>query len=558
MTSDSTGSATGTMELPADGSYLDLQSKNASVAIHMSLGAIDSMARDVIEGYGELPRHELEVGGLLLGRVEAGPRPEVWVERFQRIDCAHRFGPRFILDAEDMTSLEEAAGNLLRTGELAVVGLYRSHTRPGLQLEESDVDLIRRYFSDASDLVLLIKPDRTNSMSAQFFAWDPVEGTQPAGEPFPFRGSVLPGDTEIDTPDTAPSRIAAELVSPPEPEKQPQVEPAAKAESEAEPEPEPPATPRAQPRRLVPDFLPKPVEPIGSNAGPAGLYSLTGRPERDDELTKERDTPGGLRKWLPLLAAVVLVGGVLGFVLQPGRHGATAPAPAPNAEPVRPLGLYVDPAGGQTWRVVWNPMATALQGARSVQLFVRDKPAAAAPPAETASPEKEDQTRIELSARDLASATYEYRPVGNDVTFRLEVTDQSGRLSAESFRLMGSAAGGAIPLAPPPAVAKNPAPAANDHTSRITPARPTYRAPPVVAAGVRPRIKGIVGIDVRVEIDAKGRVISAKPVTKQHSGLEEYLAGRAVQAAKQWRFEPARENGQPVNGTQVIHFVFEK
>jgi outer membrane biosynthesis protein TonB len=31
-----------------------------------------------------------------------------------------------------------------------------------------------------------------------------------------------------------------------------------------------------------------------------------------------------------------------------------------------------------------------------------------------------------------------------------------------------------------------------------------------------------------------------------------------VQAARLWRFEPARENGKAVEGTQVIHFVFDK
>ena len=80
----------------------------------------------------------------------------------------------------------------------------------------------------------------------------------------------------------------------------------------------------------------------------------------------------------------------------------------------------------------------------------------------------------------------------------------------------------------------------------------------MIAAGIRPRIKGTIPIDVRVQIDARGRVVSATPVTKQHSGLNEYLASRAVQAARLWRFEPARENGKAVAGTQIIHFVFEK
>jgi hypothetical protein len=203
---------------------------------------------------------------------------------------------------------------------------------------------------------------------------------------------------------------------------------------------------------------------------------------------------------------------------------------------VRPLGLYVDPAG-QTWRISWNPKATALDEARSVQLFVR---------------EGDEQKRFDLSARDLASGSYQYSPFANDVTFRLEVVDKAGRVSAESFRL--TRAGNP----PAPAPAHTPAPHAAASSSAITQPKPIYRAPPVIAAGVRSRIKGTVSIDVRVQIDARGRVVAATPVTRQHSGLDKYLADRAVQAARLWRFEPARENGKPVAGTQILHFVFDK
>jgi outer membrane biosynthesis protein TonB len=53
-------------------------------------------------------------------------------------------------------------------------------------------------------------------------------------------------------------------------------------------------------------------------------------------------------------------------------------------------------------------------------------------------------------------------------------------------------------------------------------------------------------------------VVSATTITKLHDGLEKYLATRALQAARQWKFQPARENGIAVAGTQTIHFVFTK
>jgi hypothetical protein len=492
MASETPGGSTGTMD-PVEIEYLEWDPEGSPVSIHMNPGVADGIAHDAIRGLG------MEVGGLLLGRVVAGPRGAVWIERYQRISHEHGSGPAFILGSGEMAALEVAAANILATGQLAVVGLYRSHTRPGFQLEEPDFELIRRYFSDPSDLILLIKLESASHITGQFHAWDKESGAHPVGSEFPFRGHMLKDDT-----------AAPALARPPE-------------------------SPREHPRRLVQDFVPSPVEP------PPSLYGLGQNPGpvpsgRTEELTAERGNRKQLKKWLPLMAAIALVGGVLWFLLRPGGHGSSNPAPAQTAEAVRPLGLYVDPAG-HTWRVSWNPKATALDEARSAQLFVR---------------EGDEQKRFDLSARDLASGIYQYNPVENDVTFRLEVVDKAGRVSAESFRLMRAA----NPPAPASLAHAVPPPAGGP--SRITQPKPIYKAPPVIAAGIRSRIKSTIPIDVRVQIDARGHVVSATPVTSQHTGLDKYLAGRAVQAAKLWRFEPARENGKAVAGTQILHFVFDK
>ncbi|HEX4137873.1 MAG TPA: hypothetical protein VHY84_24905 [Bryobacteraceae bacterium] len=524
---DSNGAnSTGTMD-PVEIEYLEWDPEGSSISIHMHPGVLHGIARDVIEGLGTLPRPVLEVGGLLLGRVTAGPHPAVWIERYERIECEHRFGPRFILNSGEMAALEEAAAHILAAGQLSVVGLYRSNTRTRFELEESDLELMRRYFSDSSDLVLLIRPTSANEVSAQFHAWDRENGSHTIGEEFPFHGHVLTAE-KVQGNETASDAVKAPIA--------PVV---------------PSDVPRENPRRLVPDFVPSPVEPAPS------LYGLNWNAGHDpspstEELPTEQRTRDHLKKWLPLAAALLLVGGILWLLLQP--HGALnlgglaatpSPAPAQAVETARPIGLYVDPAG-PTWRVLWNPNATALHDARNVQLFVREK-----------NDEKgDDQNRIELSPRDLASGTYEYPPAGNDVTFRLEVTDRDGRVSAESFRLVRAAN---PPTAPIPAAAPpHPALAPAEPAAGFTQPKATYRAPPVIAAGIRPRIKGTIAIDVRVHIDARGRVVSAAPVARQRSGLDQYLAGRAVQAARLWRFEPARENGKAVEGRQILHFVFDK
>jgi TonB family protein len=265
-------------------------------------------------------------------------------------------------------------------------------------------------------------------------------------------------------------------------------------------------------------------------------------------------------KWrtaVPLAGAFLLVGALLWFVLQQTHHSTPTVAPATTTEQGRPIGLSVEPAG-TSWQVSWNPNATALAGARSVQLFVR---------------EGDDQTRKELTPQDLALGMYSYQSGGNDLTFRLEVVDSSGRVSAESFRYEREAKSttpsspARAAAVPPPAPVATPKPARSPQ-SNVAPAKPApakiiepkviHRAPPVVAAGIRPRIQSTVTIDVKVQIDVRGRVVSAAPVKKPHAGLDAYLASTAVQAARQWRFEPARENGRAVPGSQTIHFVFER
>ena len=285
-----------------------------------------------------------------------------------------------------------------------------------------------------------------------------------------------------------------------------------------------PATPPEEPkhRRLVPDFDPAEL--------PRSLRSFDAEPDH-------AAAPNFLQQhWKAFLAALVLVGGVLGltFYLQnnslrtPGGKSASVAETSPA---VRPLGLHVDPTV-PVWRVTWNHDASAEQGRKGIRLFVQDGG---------------EQTLVELSPQNLDTAQYEFQPQSRDVTFRLEATAADGRVTAESFRV----------LTPEPAKAAEPqAPAPT--AAAFTAPKPVHRVPPVVDASMRPRIHGKIRLDVRAEIDSHGRVISAKPARKSKSRLETYLYGRAVRAAMEWRFEPATKQGTPTASAQTIHFVFER
>jgi proteasome lid subunit RPN8/RPN11 len=504
--------------------YFTCESGEDSVVVHMHLDAVDGIARDVVEGLTS-SRRGIEAGGLLLGHAEPGDRPRVWIDRYQRLACEHRLGPRFSLDAKDIEELEKAAAAIHQSSELNIVGFYRSHPHPGFQLEEADHELIARYFSDPGDLILLIRPESAASISAQFFARNAAGEVRPSGGEFPFHGRVV-------------GALDGSLAE----------EPAPQPDADAVPcVPEgPPATPdranlREGFRRLVPDFVP--VEEQGRPSRAFMNESTLPAPQRPDRSTPlahtdelERSSTGSFfRRWWPLGGAIVLVGGAFWLLLpNVGRREATpvtAVASSETGVAVRPLGLYVDTSGA-AWRISWNRDATALNGARAVALFVRDG---------------DDQNRVDLSPQDLASGSYQYKPGGQDITFRLEVTDNSGHLTAESFRLMNSATAVAVERPKPAAPATN-----------IVRPVPRIKVPPTVPASIRPRIKDPIPIDVWVQVDVHGRVADAVPATKQHPGLEAYLATRAVAAAKQWRFDPAREDGKPVLGRERIHFLFER
>src|SRR5579871_5468487 len=87
-------SGTGTLD-PVEPGYLEWNPAGSPVSIHMSAAAADGIAADTAGS------KDKEVGGLLLGRVEAGERPAVWIERYQSISCAHRAGAEFILDGTE-------------------------------------------------------------------------------------------------------------------------------------------------------------------------------------------------------------------------------------------------------------------------------------------------------------------------------------------------------------------------------------------------------------------------------------------------------------------------
>jgi len=236
-------------------------------------------------------------------------------------------------------------------------------------------------------------------------------------------------------------------------------------------------------------------------------------------------------RWTVFLPVLLLASFAVAFGLRQSSSRRVAPVASTANSPVRePIRLNVQ-ATGQNWLVWWNPMASRAAGS-VVRLFVREDGVL---------------TRLDLSPQDLESGTYEYRSPRSELTFRLERTESGGLVSAESFRLFRP-----VPTADIP-VADTVAPSSAAQLSRQIAPGVLHKVAPVIPPGIRSRTNGSVPIDLQVSVDEKGRVVSAVPVSKPHSGLEAYLVDRAVDAVRQWEFAPARRNGVAVAGSQKIH-----
>jgi hypothetical protein len=86
---------------------------------------------------------------------------------------------------------------------------------------------------------------------------------------------------------------------------------------------------------------------------------------------------------------------------------------------------------------------------------------------------------------------------------------------------------------------------------------PVHKASPAVPSNLRSVVENSVSVDVKIVIDATGKVVSAVPA-EANMPAQKILAPQAVQAALLWRFQPARKNGQPVSSESMLKFAFER
>lgn len=164
------------------------------ISIHLEFGVVDRLGMEVMRGFGAVPKRGAEVGGLLLGSFEKSDENiVVRVGEFVPVACDYLRGPSFLLTEKDEARFAEAVERA-KSGDLALVGFYRSHTRDGLGLTDEDLELFGRYFGTPSEVILLARPFATKTSIGAFFFEEPGGFRRESSyQEFPFRRKDLGG-----------------------------------------------------------------------------------------------------------------------------------------------------------------------------------------------------------------------------------------------------------------------------------------------------------------------------------------------------------------------------
>lgn len=356
------------------------------VTIYLELTLVDRVLPDVLRGLMAVPKRGAEVGGLLLGTVEAGEHPVIHIQDAEPVACEYKKGPSYVLSDQDLDAFDAAYQRWERTPDSSryVVGYYRSHTRDGTGLGQQDLDLCSRYFADPADVVLLIRPFATRVSMAGFLFQENGNFQDAPYLEFPFRrreleGGEAPPHRPLQETRTRGSEAAAQRRLPLREEQPPA--------HEAEEDSARPSYARAERFRQ-----------------PEPAYVVT--------------TPSKSRfekrwVWIPLLFVFLLLGVLLGFQT---ALSITSRVSGGNRDPFS-LGLAVSEAGGSL-RVTWDRQAPAIKNAVRGLLEIQD--------GDIHTPMDLDSTQLQT----LDNILYNRR--SKHVRFRLEVAPKTSVTMAQT------------------------------------------------------------------------------------------------------------------------------
>jgi TonB family protein len=233
------------------------------------------------------------------------------------------------------------------------------------------------------------------------------------------------------------------------------------------------------------------------------------------------------------------------------------------------LALNAEPTQSGQLRLTWDRNSTLVARNAKATLWITDGT---------------EEKQIVLDSEQLKTGVIVYNPVSGDVNFRLQVGDFAESLRAISprFTTKPDAAVNAEPAPlqtappqtappqtrarteeiPPPqaqtipetvASVPEPAPPKPAANKGFVPARAVRQFTPTPPRGMK--LAEDVSVSVKVTLDESGHVKSTDLVSQN---VDSRLANAAMDAARRWRFEPARQNQRRVSTSVVLHFKFNR
>ncbi|HXB72609.1 MAG TPA: hypothetical protein VNY05_30515 [Candidatus Acidoferrales bacterium] len=484
--------------------------------VTLNSALIRELRQAAIQAFLAIPRRGVEIGGLLLGQVRQEPRSAgpsetavFEIAAFENVPCEHRFGPSYILDDLDRAHLVELLARYQQDGSLPIVGFYRSYTGREARLDETDLELMQTFVPDRHLVCLVLQPLSMEKCVAGFQFWNGREILpEPAHPLFPFEAAQMNQETATPPAATGPRGPLPDV-----------------AETT---EGEPPEIQGKTQAYWIGSAVRQPDPP-------APFSGVNRRRRYEDEDEDEEAAPGTGRRsriLLPLLFFILVA------IASAAVYQLWMVSREPRSVQARwvQVGLNARPSA-RALELSWDAAAPAVAQATRGVLAVTDG---------------RNPVEILLNPEQVRRGSLSYASAGVDVLFQLRLYDKENPLTAESLRVIR------LPN-PEPVAATVPADPLPDRLATGPAASPPaarHEVQPVISPGIRSRILSRTVVPVVVKVNRSGRVTGASSRV-DGNGLERYLAGEAVRAARQWTFSPARsKDGSPVAATKTILFEF--
>lgn len=147
--------------------------------IHVKFQFIERLEKQVQESASA----DRELGGLLIGSVVPSTG-EIEVFDYVLLHASSESEKKFVVCSESLTRAVQSWS----AGRRQVIGFFRTHLEPRIQLRPEDLDCIRSKFSDKTNVFLLLRP-HDGRASAGFFFWQ--DNSVVGGLTFPFAAEEL-------------------------------------------------------------------------------------------------------------------------------------------------------------------------------------------------------------------------------------------------------------------------------------------------------------------------------------------------------------------------------